>query len=69
MTIWTTMSVLAFNGNRGILEDRVTGETSKFYVEQVKPCDVEYIEPGSLVIITHDGHVQLATAAFAREYS
>lgn len=66
--MWTVMNVIAFNGQRGIAEDRVNGTTYQFTADQVKPNDIGRIKAGGTILITRDGYIEESTASFVRMY-
>lgn len=62
------MTVLAFNGERGIALDRITNETVQFDASQVKRIDLLRITQGSSVLVTPEGYIEESVASFMRLY-
>lgn len=62
---FTVATVLAFNGERGLAENRY-GDVIRFLKEEVYHKDLPMMQEGATILIFGTGHIELASSSFMR---
>lgn len=56
--------VIEWDGEQGLIEDE-QGEVIRFTQADIRPKDLQYVEVGTVVVVTDDGYLELTSQGFS----